>query len=124
MSTQAAPQAQLYRTPTSPGYLGAYDWRSTLLGLLCLVIANFAATQYIAAKFQYQPALGTPLLRARSGGVYQPFAWIVWGWRHSSSRDERIRQPLFIGDAIVFGGSVISVIVFFIATNRRSRYLA
>ena len=59
---------ELYRTPRKPGYLGGYNWRATALGLLLLVLVNFAATQYIAAQFQYQPALGRPLLQTEHGG--------------------------------------------------------
>ena len=67
------------------------------------VVANFIATQYIAARFQYQPALGSPLLRsAPACGIYQPFSWTVWGWRYCTSQDPRIRQPLFEGEMIVF----------------------
>ena len=86
-------QPELYRVPRKPGYLGGYNWRATALGCLLLVVVNFIATQYIAARFQYQPALGTPILRAKSGGIYQPFSWIAWGWRYSTSQDERIRRP-------------------------------
>jgi hypothetical protein len=46
-------QPELYRTPTKPGYPGGYNWRASCLGLLALVAANFAATQYVAARFQY-----------------------------------------------------------------------
>ena len=69
--------------------------------MLLLVVVNFIATQYIAARFQYQPALGEPSIRTRSGGIYQPFSWMVWGWRYSTSQDERIRRPFFEGEMIV-----------------------
>ena len=75
-------QPQLYRKPPIPGYLGGYNWPAVALGLLVLVLANFFCTQYIANRFQYQPALGTPLLHLRAGAIYQPFAWVVWGWQH------------------------------------------
>ncbi len=116
-------QTELYRTPRKPGYLGGYNWRATALGCLLLVIANFVATQYIAAKFQYQPALGRPLLRAKSGGVYKPFSWMIWGWRYCTSRDERIRRPFFEGEMIVFVGSLLSVGMFFVLASRRARQL-
>jgi len=45
-------QPELYRTPRKPGYLGGYNWRATCLGFLMLVVVNFAATEFIAAKFQ------------------------------------------------------------------------
>jgi len=116
-------QPKLYRTPRKPGYLGGYNWPAMALGCLLLVVANFIATQYIAASFQYQPALGAPLLQAKSGGIYQPFSWIVWGWRYCTSQDERIRRPFFVGEMIVFAGSVLCVGVFFVLASRRARKL-
>jgi len=119
----AKKQPELYRIPRKPGYLGGYDWRATALGCLLLVVVNFVATQYIAAKFQYQPALGAPILRAKSGGVYQPFSWIAWGWRYCTSQDERIRRPFFEGEMIVFAGSLACVGIFFVLAGRRARQL-
>ncbi len=84
---------------------------------------NFIATQYIAARFQYQPALGAPILRAKSGGIYQPFSWVVWGWRYCTSQDERIRRPFFEGEMIVFAGSFLCVGIFFVLASRRTRKL-
>src|SRR5271165_4529089 len=116
-------QPELYRIPRKPGYLGGYNWRATALGLLLLVVVNFVATQYIAARFQYQPALGTPMLRTGKGGFYEPFAWVVWGWHYSMSRDIGIRRPFFEGEMIVFFGSVLCMGVFFVVANRRARKL-
>src|SRR5262252_7349470 len=116
-------QPELYRTPRKPGYLGGYNWRATCFGFLMLVVVNFAATQFIAAKFQYQSALGAPLVRTKVGGIYQPFGWVVWGWHNSTSQDPRVRRPLFLGEMIVFAGSCACVGLFFIAASRRSRKL-
>src|SRR5579862_9213064 len=116
-------QPELYRIPRKPGYLGGYNWRATALGCLLLVVVNFIATQYIAARFQYQPALGEPILRAKSGGIYQPFSWIAWGWRYCTSQDERIRRPFFEGEMIVFAGSFLCVGIFFVLAGRRARKL-
>ncbi len=57
------------------------------------------------------------------GGIYQPFAWVVWGWHNSTSQDPRIRKPLFIGEMIVFAGSFLCVAIFFVLANRRARKL-
>lgn len=116
-------QPNLYRMPPKPGYPGVYNWRATVFGLLLLVLVSFSATQYIAAQFEDQPALGRPLLLTRTGAIYQPFAWVVWGWRNSTSQDQRIRKPLFIGEMMVFAGSFGSIAIFFVITNRRSRKL-
>jgi type IV secretion system protein VirD4 len=116
-------QPELYRTPRKPGYLGSYNWRATCFGLLMLVVVNFAATQFIATSFQYQPALGRPLIRAKGGGIYQPFAWMIWGWHNCTSQDPRVRKPLFLGEMMVFAGSVVCVGIFFVAASRHSRKL-
>ena len=54
----------------------------TLLFLLPLglVALNAAATQYIAAKFAYHPALGAPL----AGHFYPPWEWLVWQQKYAS----------------------------------------
>jgi type IV secretion system protein VirD4 len=118
-------QPNLYRTPRDPGgFPFGYNWRATATGFALLVAFNFVATQFIAAQFRYQPALGRPLLRTRSAAIYQPFAWCIWGYRNCTSRDQRIRKPLFEGEMIVLGGCVLSVIGFVAAANRRARRLS
>ena len=119
----AKKQPKLYRTPRKPGYLGGYNWRATTLGCLLLVLVNFVATQYIAARFRYQPALGPPLLRAKSVSIYEPFSWIAWGWRNCTSADERIRRPFLEGELIVFAGSLLCAGIFFMLAGRRARKL-
>ena len=120
----SAPQPSLYRTPRIPGFMGSYNWIATVLGLLILVLFSTLSTQYIAARFAYQPALGSPLLRTRTYAVYQPFAWAIWGWEYCMSNDPRIRQPLFEGEMIVFAGSILSVALFFVFAGRRARRLS
>lgn len=116
-------QPQLYRIPRKPGYLGGYNWGASAFGCLLLVVVNFIATQYIATRFLYQAALGTPILRARSVSIYEPFSWMVWGWRNCTSQDEKVRRPLFEGEMIVFAGSFLVVGIFFVLAGRRTRKL-
>src|SRR3954447_14201627 len=112
----------VYRMPADPGgFPFGYNWRATLTGLAFLVLFNFGATQYVAFRFHYQIALGAPLLRTRESAVYEPFAWCIWGFRNSTSRDPRIRKPLFEGEMIVLSGSMVSMFAFFAAANRRAR---
>jgi type IV secretion system protein VirD4 len=118
-------QSAMYRTPRDPGgFPFGYNWRATGLGFALLVGFNFLATQFIAAQFRYQPALGTPLMRFSRSAVYQPFAWCVWGFQNCTSRDNRVTKPLFEGEMIVLGGCVLSMIAFFIAANRRAQHLS
>lgn len=115
---------QMYKVPRKPGYLGGYNWRASATGLLFLVVVSWIATQFIARRFDYQPALGEPMKRVGIGSVYQPFSWVVWGWRYCTSQDERIRRSLCEGEMIVFAGSFLGVAFFFVLTNRRSRKLS
>jgi type IV secretion system protein VirD4 len=115
----------VYRTPPDPGgFPFGYNWRATITGLASLVFFNFAASQYVAFRFHYQPALGHPLVRTPTSAIYEPFAWCFWGFRNSTSRDPRIRKPLFEGEMMVLGGSIVSMFVFFAAANRRARRLS
>ena len=114
-----------YRTPRDPGgFPFGYDWRSTLVGFIALTLINAGATQYVASRFRYQEALGKPLVKNNQFAIYQPFAWSVWGFRNCTSRDERVRKPLFEAEIGVFGGSMISLLIFVAAANRRARQLS
>ncbi len=61
----------------------------TLLFLLPLglVALNAAATQYIAARFAYHPALGAPLV----GHFYLPWEWLVWQQKYASLAPQLFR---------------------------------
>src|SRR6201996_2747188 len=118
-------RAGMYRTPRDPGgFPFGYNWKATGIGLVLLVGFNLLATQYIAAQFRYQPALGTPLLRMKRTALYQPFAWCIWGFQNCTSRDSRVRKPLFEGEMIVLGGCILSMLAFFVAANRRAQCLS
>jgi type IV secretion system protein VirD4 len=92
--------------------------------MLVLLLANFFCTQYIANRFQYQPALGPPLLRLRAGAIYKPFAWAKWGWQHMADQDPAIRMPFLQGMLVLVAGCFLTVGVFFALTNRRARLLS
>ena len=117
-------QTTMYRQPSDPGFLGSYDWRSTILGFLLITLSCFIATEYIAREFRFSPALGAPIFRSGAIAVYQPFEWIAWGWRYCTSREPWIREQLFHGEMIAFGGSVVTAIAFFLLANRRAQKLS
>jgi type IV secretion system protein VirD4 len=104
--------------------MGSYDWRASLTGLALLLLFNALATQHIAMRFAYQPALGRPLYRTPRFAVYQPFQWGVWGWRYCTSENLDIRKPLFEGEMIILAGSFLSVLGFFVLAGRRARRLS
>ena len=117
-------QPALYRTPRDPGYIGAYNWRAMLAGLALLLCCNIAATQYIASRFSYQPALGRPVAGVRGVSFYEPFAWADWVWHYTAAADRRVRLPILGGVAIVVLGSIATMGAFFVLNLRRTKRLS
>jgi type IV secretion system protein VirD4 len=112
----------LYRKPMTPGYLGTYNWRSTLLGLLLFIATNVITTQHIASHFDYQPALGAPLFQVSSIRIYAPYKWFVWILRFGNSPNQFIRQPLLdstLISAIGFAATLFVVALLNIHQNRK-----
>ena len=112
----------LYRKPMTPGYLGTYNWRSTLLGLFFILTTNIVTTQHIAAHFDYQPALGAPFFQVSSIRIYAPYKWFVWILHFGSSPNPLIREPLLYSTlitAIGFAATLFVVALLNIHQNRK-----
>ena len=119
-----ARSASMYRTPPDPGFVGGYNWAGVIAGLVLLLAVNAAATQFIAYRFAYQPALGTPVLRFGNESVYQPFAWAPWLLKHGSAANPKVRLPLLSGALIVVVGSALAVALVYGLNIRRARRLS
>src|SRR4029453_1708689 len=117
-------QPSVYRNPPDPGFVGGYNWSAMFVGLLLLVLVNIGATQFVAYRLEYQPALGSPLLRYQLHSIYQPFAWAPWLLRYGSSADPRVRLPLVSGWLIVVAGAAVAVILVYGMNLRRARRLS
>jgi type IV secretion system protein VirD4 len=115
---------ELYRLPASPGFVGGYNWKSMIIGLLLLLATNTVATQTVAARFNYQPSLGTPIQKARRFSIYQPFAWAIWLWRYGNSSNTAVRKTLLIGPAIVVTGAACAVMIVLSGNLRKTRKLS
>ena len=59
-------QLTAYRKPRDPGYVGGFYWTPTIVGFIGLFLTNVVATQFVAWRFDYQPALGPALVRIGS----------------------------------------------------------
>jgi len=118
-------QPQLYRRPLDPGgYIGGYNWGPALTGAGLLTLCNVVATQFIASRFAYQPALGRPLLRFSSIALYSPFDWVSWLWRYGSEADPAVRLPLLYGAALVVLGSIATIGAFAVLNLQRTKRLS
>lgn len=117
-------QPEVYRTPKDPGYLGGYNWSSLIAGVVLLIATNSAATQFIASRFHFQPALGGALITVRGVSIYQPFRWAQWVWKYGSSLKPEVRQPMLLGTLIVVGGASATLGLVYAMNIRRTRRLS
>src|SRR5262245_18008897 len=77
---------------------------STIAGALILggsVLASSGATQYLAWRLAYHPALGSPWLSK----LYAPWSWIAWQRQHRGSAPDAFRT-LYAGMGVL--GALIS----------------
>ncbi len=117
-------QLTAYRKPTDPGYVGGFYWPPTIVGFICLFLTNVIATQFVAWRFENQPALGPALLRIGSFSLYAPYKWLVWVWTEGGTADIRIKLPLLIGAGIIVGGSFASGALFFLLNLAHTKALS
>ncbi len=113
----------VYRTPSNPGFLGGYNWRPMIFGLIALVLIQVVATQYVAHKLNYAAELGGVLYEGRTHNLYSPFHWAIWVLRYSSLNDGYVRQVVLTGVIIISSGSIVAIAFFLVLNLRRSRKL-
>ena len=88
--------------------------RLAILGALLLgvmLLASGAATQYLAWRLAYHPALGRPWL----GKLYAPWAWIGWQQRYERSASGAFRM-LHAGMAVA--GALLSAGLLLVLNDR------
>ena len=117
-------QLTAYRKPRDPGYVGGFYWPPTIVGFIGLFLTNVISTQFVAWRFEDQPALGPALLRIGSFSVYAPYKWLVWVWTEGGTADIRIKLPLLIGAGIIVGGSFASGALFFLLNLAHTKALS
>mgnify|MGYP006880166350 FL=1 len=87
-------QNPLYKLPTKPPNLSGVMWGAVLLGLVLIVVVSSIATQYLAWRLAFQPALGAPVAHLGSFPIYQPFGWVEWGWKYGTVEDAYLKSVL------------------------------
>ncbi len=87
----------------------------------CVVlIACMSATQFIAATFSYQQALGAPLFT--SGGTHLYAPWSIFDWTERWA--DRFPKPFAVARLIVLAGFVLSFAAAALALQRRMQLTA
>lgn len=86
--------------------------------VMCALISS-AATQWLAWRFQYQPALGAPI----AGHFYAPWRWLFWSLKfYDNAQAEFNRVYLLV--ALAIGAAFILAAIWFVILQRRSRSIA
>lgn len=113
-----------YQTPQNPGYIGGFSWKPTVSAFCIFALANFIATQYVAYRFNFQAALGVPLVRAERMAIYEPFHWAVWALRYSGSGNPDISRIVLAGAGISLLGTMLAVAAYLAFAMQRNRRLS
>jgi type IV secretion system protein VirD4 len=74
---------------------------------LAAILGAGAATQFIAATFDYQPILGAALFNIGDIALYPP--WSIFGWSERWADD--FPRPFALARLIVFAGLVASIAI-------------
>jgi type IV secretion system protein VirD4 len=101
-------QASLYKLPgklKSPGQLMGRFIGAALMGL---VLVSLLCTQYLAWRFGYQAALGTPLHDLGALKVYGPFDLFKWFQAWGQSADPLV--TLYFRHVMLGGGGAAAVV--------------
>jgi len=116
-------QNPLYKLPTKPPNLSGVMWGAVLLGLVLIVVVSSIATQYLAWRLAFQPALGAPVAHLGSFPIYQPFGWVEWGWKYGTVEDAYLKSVLSHVYYFVTGSVLIGVLVAGYINYRRTKNL-
>ncbi len=103
-----------YRVPEQPGFLGGVNLRGALIAMVVFAATNVAVTQWLAYTFDYQQALGTPIVRMRNAAfyiwIYKPWAWAFWICNNWWQADTGVRNTLLLALAAEMVGAVLSAL--------------
>lgn len=115
--------SSLYNLPNqgSGKRLAGVMWEVVVVGLLAIVFVSWIATQYLASKLGYQAALGEPIATVFRP-IYQPFAWIVWGWKFGDMDNQMVKDTFGTAYMGVTGGVLLGSFLAAYMSYRRSRH--
>lgn len=98
--------------------LGLGKRLAILGGILAASTAlSSGATQYIAGKFNNDPALGAPLV----GPLYPPFSWVKWQYEPWARNYASLFKPIDFGSMIVMTGLPVLALVALSMSGRKPR---
>jgi type IV secretion system protein VirD4 len=95
-NTLVGPQLQRGQTGFHP------DWKRLIAFLAMIVLGSIAATQMVANRYQFQPALGGNLFH-----VYPPWSYFLWAKQWEETDSATFRQAFGIGSMVTLGGFML-----------------
>lgn len=82
------------KTPLNPGFIGGFQWKPLMTGVLFFLLWQQGITQFIAFRArQFGFSFDHPLLAISGWSVYQPFSWVPWDLLHLIWRIHNWRAP-------------------------------
>ncbi len=110
-----------YRTPEVPASFGTFHWPTIVVGLIALLGANVIGTQFIASRFNYARALGTPLFQFGEYGFYAPWKWALWFLHYNKSNIPYVKNTVEIAIIMIVVLSAFSAAYVIVTNFRRSK---
>lgn len=113
----------IYNLPNqSNRRLAGVMWEVVVIGLLTILLVSWISTQYLASKLGYQAALGQPIAHFLIP-IYQPFAWVVWGWKYGDMDNPMVKDIFGHAYTGVTGGVLAGIFLAAWMSYRRTKNL-
>lgn len=114
---------QIFYTAPKTINAGALKAAGAVVGVLFLLITSAVATQYLASKFAYQSALGTPWFAVGSVRFYQPVAWASWYFKWRTYQNVTVQHAFNVSYFVIAIGCLLSFCSFAYVRYRGSKNL-
>jgi type IV secretion system protein VirD4 len=89
---------------------------------MCMLVASWVATQYLASSLAYQHGLGQAVhVFANGVKIYQPFSWWVWNYQWMNETGP-LQDLLTRMQFILVAGAILSVIIAVYLAYKRSMH--
>ncbi|MFM2083216.1 MAG: hypothetical protein RLY95_34 [Pseudomonadota bacterium] len=110
---------QLYNIPKASKDLTRFIWVGFGMFTMVALLSCWAATEYVAFAFNFDPALGRPM---SPPWIYFPFDVFVWTWKlHNSGYGAHVMEVMTNAHLMLAAGGALSLILPVATAYRRSR---
>lgn len=113
--------SKLYTLPTHSKESFRSHLFAVMIGFAVIAAGWVAATQFMAHRFGYQPALGPPIVAVQGVKLYAPWKWPFWSMRFGNIQTAKVQTTVFftILIGLAASGSGVGAAVILRYRNRR-----